>query len=199
MVQVKPVVLGQFTGQDFRVVDDVVRDFSVGQHQRHRVVPWLFPVGTVHRNFGRHLQLDPLHVHLRVRNLCQDLRRLNVRNDLMRYASNDAFVLDFRNVGQQETPSPVIQKPLHLHPIFKHPKGNTVGLEVVGLASIHGDQNPRCPRRLRDQRQHQGHSKALKTLHQRKDTAQGLPHTSRNPRMANRPHHLGLRSSWNPR
>ncbi len=196
VVKVEPIVFGQFSRQDRGVVDHVVWDFGVGQNQGHSIVPWLFALGTVHRNFGRNLQLYPLHVDFGVCNLLQDLACLHIRNHLMRHAADDTLVLDFRNVGQQKASASVVQQPLHLHPIFQHPKRHPVGLQVVGLAVVHGHQNACSPHRLKQHTTHQGQTHTSKRFHHRFKIGRGRRsetqlRTGRRRRCR--------RSFWNPR
>ena len=145
MVQVQPIVLRQLSRQDLFVVDNVVRNFSVGQHQGHGIVPRLFAVGAVDGHLGRHFQLDPLHVHFRIRHFLQNLGGLHVGDDLVGHPSDHTFALDLWDVGHQKAAPTVVQEPLHLHPIFQNPKRHSICLEVVGLAVVHGNQNPGAP------------------------------------------------------
>ena len=165
VVQVQPIVLGQLARQDLLVVNHVVRDFSVGQHQGHRVVPRLLAVRAVHRHLGRHLQLHAFHIHLRIRHFLQNLRRLHVSDDLMGDPTNDALILNFRDVGHQKTAPSVVQQPLHFDPILQNPKRHAVRLQVVGLTVVHGHQNPGAPSHTHQGQSHQTQQSSAHPVH----------------------------------
>ena len=72
VVQVEPVVFGQDARHDLLVVDHVVGNFGVGEHEGHGVVPRQFVLGRIDGNLGGFLQLHGVHVDRRLGNVRKD-------------------------------------------------------------------------------------------------------------------------------
>ena len=148
----EPIVFDQLALDHLSVVDHVIGNLGVGQDQGHSIVPRQLAFGTVHGHPGRHLELHTLLVHLRVGNAVQDLPGLHIGHRLEVDAADGALAGNGRSCRNQEAASPIVQQPLHLEPLLQHPERHTVGLEVIGLALIHRDEQPA---RLRSRGHHQ--------------------------------------------
>ncbi len=66
MVQVQPVVHWQHAIQHLVVINYVVRNLSIGQHKGYSIIPGLFVFRAVDCYFGWYMQLDLIHIDLRL-------------------------------------------------------------------------------------------------------------------------------------
>ena len=141
VVQVQPLVLGQVSPEDFPVVNAVVGDFGVGEHQGDGVVPGLLAVGGVDGDFGGFFQQDDFRVGGRGGELRTQRGGVGVGKGFAADSADGAFAADPGVVGEHETAAAVIQEPLALGATLQGTVGEAVRLEVVGLAvCVHGDQ-----------------------------------------------------------
>jgi len=66
MVQVQPVVHWQHAIQHLMIINYVVRNLRIGQHKGYSIIPGLFVLRAVNCNFWRDMQLDLIHIDLRL-------------------------------------------------------------------------------------------------------------------------------------
>ena len=126
VVQVQPIVHRQGARHDFRIVNDIVRNLSVRQHQRHRIVPGLFAIGTVDGDFRRHLQLDAFGIGFGMGDFGEDLTSLHIGDDLVADAPDHTFLLHGNQIGHEKTAPAVVQQPLDFHLLLEQPIGQAV-------------------------------------------------------------------------
>ena len=91
MVQVEPIVVNELALHDLRVIHDIVGNLRVGQHQGHGIVPGQLAFRAVDRHPWRDLQLDPLLVHLGIRDALQHPLYLHVCHGFEIDPANGAF------------------------------------------------------------------------------------------------------------
>ncbi len=140
VVQVQPVVHGQNTVQHFGVVDHIIGNLGIAQHQGHGIVPGLLVLGRIHGDLRRDMQFDLVHVHLRLCDLLQYGRGLHIGDHLAAHPADHAFVLDQLMVGTHKTSAPVIQQPAHLHLLIQYPVGHPVCFQMVLLRIVHWNE-----------------------------------------------------------
>jgi hypothetical protein len=141
MVKVKPVILRQHTVHDLVVENNIVWNFSVGEDQRNRVVPWLFRLGRIYRYARIFLKLHDIEVHCGAGNFGNDLIGFCVRDHLKRDAAYDQLILDSRMMLAHETAAAPVQQPVNFKLISQNPVGNPISLKVIGLFLIHWNED----------------------------------------------------------
>ena len=140
MVQVEPIVVHELAFHHLGVVHDVVGNLGISQDEGHRIVPGQLALRAVYRHTWRDLQLDPLLVDLGIRNPLKHLLDLNIRHGFEIHTPDGAFTGNGRRRWNQKASSAIVQEPLDLQPLLEHPVCHSIGLEVVGLSLIHGNQ-----------------------------------------------------------
>jgi len=145
MVQVQPIVHGQFAVQYFGIVHFLVGYFRIGQRHGYRIVPRLFGGRSVDGNTRGLFEFDHLHVDGRVLYLCQNSLVPVLGNYFVGDAPQPTFCFQIQPVFHCKTTSSVVQEPLGFHAPADGPEGYSVGLEMIFLGLIHGHQDAGCP------------------------------------------------------
>ena len=144
VVQVEPVVAGQYPGHHLVVIYHVVGDVGIGEHQRHRIVPGQLVLGRVDGYARGFLQLHRVHVDGGVGNLGEYGRRLPVGNHLGAHAPQAALPVKQVGILHHKTAAAVVEQPRHLHLALQGIIGHAVGFEVVLLCLVHRDEQIVC-------------------------------------------------------
>jgi hypothetical protein len=97
--------------------------------------------GRIYRNAGVFFQLHDIVIYRRAGNFRYDPVGIGIGDHLETDAAYNEFILDGGMVPAHETPSPVVQQPIHLHFCLQDPVRDTVGLQVIALLLIHGDED----------------------------------------------------------
>ena len=140
MVQVQPVVSGQHARHHLLVIDHVVGYLGIGEHQRHRIVPRQLVLGRIDGYLGGLLQPHGIHIHCRVGYIAQYGAALPVGNHLAGHAAQLTFALYGISIFHHESAATVVKQPRHLHLALQRPIGHAIGLEVVLLRLVHGQE-----------------------------------------------------------
>ena len=93
MVKVQPVVLRQLTVQHLHVIDHIIRNFGVGEHQGDGIVPRQLVLGRIDGNLRQFRQLDLVHIVLHRSDLIDNLRTLKIGNHFIGDAAYQTLVL----------------------------------------------------------------------------------------------------------
>ena len=124
------------------------------------VVPGEFALGGVDGDAGCFLELDGIHVDGGVGDVAEDGAALAVGDDFTGDAAETALALDGVGVSHHEGAAAVVEEPGDLDVALEGPVGDAVGLEVVFLDVVHGDEQI-ARVRVREQKkekQHGGHT-----------------------------------------
>ena len=135
VVEVEPIVFGEFIGQHFVVVNFVERDFGIGEHQGDGVVPRLYFIaplafelvgGGIDGDFWGFFELDRVHVHLGLSDLIEDLVEGRIGDDLVADAPGLAFFFKNDRVREGKAAAPVIEQPVSFQAILQSPVSDTI-------------------------------------------------------------------------
>lgn len=139
MVQMQPVIIGQFAFQHLVIPEAVVIHLGIFQGEGYGVIPGQGVRRDIDADLGLFLQHHGLHIG--VLNLQHDGGHLGGRHLLEAHPPDIAQRGDLRRVRDQEAAAPVVEQPLYHMLLLKRFKSDSIGLEVVALGQIHGDQN----------------------------------------------------------
>ena len=138
VMQMQPVVPRELPGHDLEVPHLVEGNPGVLQRHRDGVVP--------RRRVGRHVHghlrrlLKRHRVHVARFDLPSNGRDPGVVHRLEGHARERRVAPDRGPVRQQERSAAVVQQPLGLDARLHDPVGDAVGLQVIALGVVHGDE-----------------------------------------------------------
>ena len=139
VVQMQPVIIAQFAFQHLVIPHAVVIHLGVFQGEGHGVIPGQGVGRDIDADLGLFLQHHGFHIG--VLDLQHDGCHLGGRHLLEAHPTDVAQRGNLRRVRDQEAAAPVVEQPLYHMLLFERFKSDSIGLEVVALRQIHGDQN----------------------------------------------------------
>lgn len=147
VVQVQLVVFYQFVVQYIGIIDDIVRDFSVGKYQCYGIILGLnFVVGVeiyiwgVNGNFGCFFQFYGIYVDFWIGNFFEDVVEFGVGNDFKVNVVGKVFVFESLCVWKSKGFVLVIEQLLGFDFVFQDEISYFVSFQVIVLFFVYGQQ-----------------------------------------------------------